>query len=59
MAEAAELGDRRTMETKGGKHDLSDREVAVPLMEKKDTPNKEPIGGWGGEEMAACCILGM
>lgn len=35
MAEAAELGDRRTMETKGGKHDLSDREVAVPLMEKK------------------------
>lgn len=47
MAEAAELGDRLTMETKGGKHDLSDREVAVPLMEKKDTPNKEPIGGGG------------
>lgn len=45
MAEAAELGDRLTMENKGGKHDLSDREVAVPLMEKKDTPNKEPIGG--------------
>lgn len=44
MAEAAELGDRLTMETKGGKH-LSDREVAAPLMEKKDTPNKEPIGG--------------
>lgn len=59
MAEAAELGDRLTMETKGGKHDLSDREVAVPLMEKKDTPNKEPIGRGVGEEMAACCILGM